>query len=92
MAETSSSLVPARWWQLRRSDSAVLRALGRSLTVQAAVVVLLLLCGAALFTSWLALQNPFASQKPEEQSALVVHEPQRVCFAWHEQVSSARQM
>ena len=54
MAETSSSLVPARWWQLRRSDSAVLRALGRSLTVQAAVVVLLLLCGAALFTPWLA--------------------------------------
>ncbi|MEG3060670.1 MAG: ABC transporter permease, partial [Comamonas sp.] len=61
MAQTSSSLVPARlrWWQLRRSESAVLRALGRSLTVQAAVAVLLLLCGAALFTPWLALQNPF---------------------------------
>lgn len=63
MAEIPPSLTPApghfAWWRLRHSDSAVLRALGASITVQAAVFVLLLLCGAALLTPWIALQNPF---------------------------------
>jgi len=45
--------------RLRHSDSAVLRSLASSYTVQAAVAVLALLLTAALLAPWLALQNPF---------------------------------